>query len=156
MHPMLTSILISGATGSILFTVFLVMMARSGIAAEIRDEEGQFKKISGKKAWFGLVFFVLFLLSVLTGGNLLYEELSVGAPAYIARVSQAFGVFFFIHAYDLFIIDYLIVVKWHPQFLKLPDTPYYTTVKPHLDGFIRGIPIGIVFSAIAAALSLYI
>ena len=154
-NPLLASIVVAGILGSLLFSVFLILMARSGIAAEIRDEEGHFKKLKGIRAWFGMLFFIAFLLSVLIGGNLLYAHWINSNLTLFNRFLNAFGVFLFLHVYDLLIIDYLIVVKWHPAFLNLPETGYYSTMKPHIVGFIRGLPLGIVFSVIAATISYF-
>lgn len=63
-----------------------------------------------------------------------------------------YGIFFVANLWDLLILDYLLLLKFRPSFLKLPDTPYYTTFKPHLQGWVRGLAIGIATSLIAAGI----
>ena len=101
---------------------------------------------------YGNVPFCIFLLALLYWGNLRLIGKEGDQPFY-ALFLNSFGTFMFLHLYDLLILDYLIVVKWHPKFLKLPNTEYYHSMKPHIQGFIRGIPIGIVAALISAFLS---
>jgi len=147
---MLTNILKLGALGCILFTVFLVLMSTSGIAAEMRDENGEFKKKLNFKSVLGAILFLCFLLSLLFFANINYSNLKPSNPSLIDLWINSFGVFFFIHLYDLLVLDYLIVVKWHPKFLNLPDTNYYRSFRPHVIGFLKGIPLGILASLIAS------
>ena len=81
------------------------------------------------------------------------EKLGV-TPGFEILFLNAFGIYFFLMLFDLIVLDYLIVVKWHPKFLNLPDTDYYTKFKPHLKGFGRGLAIGIIFSAIISYISI--
>ena len=149
---MISNILFVGAVGSVFFTIFLIFMATSGWAKSIRDEEGHFKKHWNWKAIAGMFLFVWFLLGILFWGN--SRLLSVdGEISFVLLFLNGFGIFMFLHLYDLLVLDYLVVIKWHPKFLKLPNTAYYNSMKPHLQGFVRGIPIGIVAALIAAALS---
>ena len=62
--------------------------------------------------------------------------------------------FALVNLYDLVVLDYTLVVRHRPAFIKgLPDTAYYTTMKPHLQGFARGLLVGVVTSLISALLA---
>ena len=66
----------------------------------------------------------------------------------------AYGIYFIINLYDFVVLDYLVVVRWHPAFLKLPDTDYYRTIRPHAEGFVRGSVIGLPATLASASLAL--
>jgi hypothetical protein len=59
---------------------------------------------------------------------------------------NAFGIYFFIHRCDLIVIDYLLIVKWHPKCLNLPETDYYNSINRISKAFLRAIPLGIIAS----------
>lgn len=151
---LLSNILRMGFIGCAVFTVFVIFMAFSGIASEMRDEEGNFRKKRNVKSILGGLLFILFLLGLLILGNHQLFKAPEANPNFLILFVNAFGIFFFIHLFDLVVLDYLIVVKWHPKFLKLPDTEYYSTFQPHLKGFLKGIPLGIFASLIATILSI--
>lgn len=153
---MIKNILITGGVGCIIFTGFLVFMAYSGIASAMRDENGNFKKDLNFKSILGAILFICFLLGILLVANLNYIQSQISSPTFIELWSNSLGVFFVIHIYDLLVLDYLVVVKWHPWFLNLPDTSYYKTMLPHIKGFFKGIPIGVIASLIASLIALFI
>ena len=147
---LLKNILITGAIGSLVFTLLVILFAYSGLAAEIRDEYGQFRRRMSLKAILGVLVFISFLLGLLVTSNILLSNRMEQSPEFSELWINSFGVFMFVHIYDLVVLDYLIIVKWHPAFLKLPETAYYKTIKPHVYGFFRGIPFGMVLSLVVS------
>jgi hypothetical protein len=99
--------------------------------------------------------FLCILLGLLFIANVKYANSLPTAPGLRHLWINSFGVFFVIHLYDLIVLDYLIIVKWHPKFLKLPNTSYYRTFRPHVIGFLKGIPLGIIASLISSLLLLW-
>jgi hypothetical protein len=127
-------------------------MSYSGIASSMRDEEGAFRKEVTFKSVLGALLFICFLLGLLFFANITYSNSLADPPSLINLWVNALGVFFVVHIYDLLVLDYLIVVKWHPKFLNLPNTSYYRTLRPHIVGFFKGISLGILASLIASLL----
>jgi len=152
---MVINILTIGGIGSLVFTCFILFMGYSGIAAAMRDEEGKFKKELNWKSLTGGIAFICFLPGLLYLGNISYAKTAIESPGFLEYFLNAFGIFLIVHLYDLIVLDYLIVVKWHPSFLKLPDTDYYNKMAPHLKGFARGIPIGLVASLLVSSFSIF-
>ena len=144
------NILIVGGIGSLIFTVFIAIIAYTGLAEETRDKEGKFKKKLTWKSVMAFILFVSFLLGLLYAGNTRLINSFEENPGLLLLWINSFGIFFVVNLFDLIVLDYLIIVKWHPKFLKLPDTEYYRTVEPHMKGFIKGISIGMVFSFIVS------
>ncbi len=76
------------------------------------------------------------------------------AITYWRALTVAYGIFFIINLYDFVVLDYLVIVRWHPAFLQLPETDYYRTTRPHAEGFARGCVIGVPTSLASAGLAL--
>lgn len=145
-----------GTIGCLLFTAFILLMAKTGIASAMRDEEGNFKKQRNLKTLLGVSLFILYLFGLLFVGNLYFIEAAEKPPGFLLLWINSFGIFFIVHLYDLIIIDYFIIVRWHPEFLKLPDTNYYRSFQPHVKGFVKGIPIGVVASFTSSMITMAI
>lgn len=152
---MIKNILEFGALGCVVFTGFLLLVAYSGIASAMRDEEGKFRKELNFKSVLGAIIFLCFLFGLLFFANVKYTNSLPTTPSLINLWINSFSVFFIIHIYDLLVLDYLIIVKWHPKFLNLPNTSYYRSFRPHVIGFLRGIPLGIIASLISSLLLLW-
>ena len=147
---MITNILKIGGIGCLVFTCFIIIMSLTGVAGAMRDETGKFRKKVNGKTLTGIMAFISFLFGLLYIGNIYYKSTMTGDPGFIQLWLNSFGIFMVLHLYDLIVLDYLVVVKWHPGFLKLPDTDYYTTFSPHVKGFIRGIPMGLIASLLVS------
>jgi len=152
---MLNNILEIGGLGCVVFTGLLLFMAYSGIASAMRDEDGKFRKEITFKTVLGGIIFLCFLLGWLFIANVKYANSLPATPGLIDLWINSLSVFFVIHIYDLLVLDYLIIVKWHPKFLNLPNTSYYRTFRPHVIGFLKGIPLGIIASFISSILLLW-
>jgi hypothetical protein len=152
---MINNILKIGALGCVVFTGFLLFMSYSGIASAMRDEDGKFRKEINFKSILGAIMFLGFLIGFLFIANVKYTNSLPTTPGLINLWINSLSVFFIIHIYDLLVLDYLIVIKWHPKFLNLPDTSYYRSFRPHLIGFLKGIPLGIIASLISSLLLLW-
>jgi hypothetical protein len=151
MSGVLWAILGWGALGSVLLTTALVVLRALGVVDATRDREGRFKRLSAK----GLIGFLTMLLLIV--GFPAWGTLAVldgGIPSFWAAWGVAYGIFFVINLYDLVILDYLVIVLWHPAFLKLPDTDYYRTLRPHAVGFVRGSVMGLLATLASAGLAL--
>lgn len=122
MNELIIHILKIGGVGCLIFTFFLIVMSFSGIASDMRDKEGKFKKSRNLKTVFGAVFLIAFLMGLLIMGNLHLMESAASSPEFIHLWLNAFGIFLVVHLLDLIVLDYLIIVKWHPAFLKLANT----------------------------------
>lgn len=152
---MINNILEIGALGCIVFTGFLLLMSYSGIASAMRDEEGKFIKEKNFKSVLGAIMFLCFLFGLLFFANIKYTNSLSTKPELIDLWINSLGVFFIVHIYDLIVLDYLIIIIWHPKFLNLPNTGYYRSFRPHVIGFFKGIPLGIIASLISSILLLW-
>ena len=151
MTGVLFPILLWGAIGSLIFTGALVVMRAAGVVDATRDPEGRFKRLS-MKALAGFLFIVVLMIGFPALGTL--AIVGGDALSFWAAWGVAYGIYFIINLYDFVVLDYLVIVRWHPAFLHLPDTDYYRTTRPHAEGFVRGTLIGLPATAASAGLAL--
>ena len=143
-------VLLWGGFGSLLFTALLLLMRAVGVIDAARDREGKFRRMTLKS----LVGFASVLTLMVGFPALGAVTILEGAISLWAAWGVAYGIFFVINLYDFVVLDYLIIVRWHPAFLNLPDTDYYKTARPHAEGFARGTVIGIPATLVSAGLAI--
>jgi hypothetical protein len=147
-----------GTTGvlALVFTGLLFVQHFLGFENSLRDEAGQ---LDASRSRIGQVMFVL-VFSLIIGGPVIaihLVEQRTGPLSFGGMWGLAYAIFFLANLYDLVVLDYFLVVRHRPSFIKgLPDTPYYTTMKPHVQGFARGSGIGAVTSLLSALLAWFV
>jgi len=155
---MTIGVIILAAAGvlALFVTMLLLLQHVLGIENSVRDEAGN---LEAGRSRTGLLL-SLFVFSLLIGVPLAaiwLAESSGYSLSFLEMWAMAYAVFFLANLYDLVVLDYILVVRHRPGFISgLPDTPYYTTMKPHVQGFARGLVIGIVLSLISALLARFI
>jgi hypothetical protein len=147
----LSTILLYGLLLSLAFTGLIFLQYALGSSRSIRDDEGRFKR--EKASPIGLLMSGSVIALFATGAVLANAALARGTgmlPTYGTAFLVSYGVFLFVNLWDLVAIDYLLLLRFRPAFVALPDTAYYTTFRPHLRGFFRGLALGVIFSLLAA------
>jgi len=136
--------------GAVGFTLLLVLAIVTKAFQLARDEEGQLRKpmpLGGRilMGGFFLTIFLFFIASVYFG---LYTK---GIrTTFWALWLMNFLIFFAVLLFDTFIIDILILVVWHPDFLKLPDKEMFTSAAFHLKTMLPGTIFSIATSFIGS------
>ncbi|HSG17698.1 MAG TPA: hypothetical protein VLE70_15425 [Anaerolineae bacterium] len=150
--------IILGTAGvlALLVTGMLLVQYALGIESSLRDEAGN---LEAGRSLTGLLLSVL-VFSLLIGVPVVAIWLAESAGysfSFLGMWAMAYAIFFLVNLYDLVVLDYVLVVRHRPSFITgLPDTPYYTTMKPHVQGFARGLIIGLVISLISALLAWFV
>lgn len=80
MNNLIVNILNIGGIGCLVFTAFILFMAYTGIASEMRDKEGNFKNKRNLKTVLGATLFIFILVGLLYVGNLFLMESAVKSP----------------------------------------------------------------------------
>ncbi len=140
---------------SLAFTCLLVTQYFLGFEHSVRSEDGQLDA-GNRGGWVGKAMFG-FAIVLIIGFPLLAvqhaERVAVEPLSFGVAFLLAYGVFSLANLWDLVVFDYILVVKHRPRFIQgLPNTPYYTTMKPHLLGWLRGSIIGLITSLLAATI----
>lgn len=132
-----------GVIGSAAVTAYLVIAWQAGLVSTVRDESGALRRapMAGVLTGIGsvLMFIVLLVLADVR------ELVGPGVDLPFARLyALNYLVCIFWLLYDTIVIDILIVVVWHPPFLRLPDREAHGSPAYHL----RTIPRGMILAAI--------
>jgi len=144
-----------GFIGCFGFFAMLIVVDRTGIFKAVRDEEGNFRKKFNGTALLGMALMIAFMVSLFWWSNASLAKI-YPFPTLWEYWLNSFFVFFIIHLFDLIVIDLMLIVWWHPKFLNLPDTDYYTKSQPHIQGFFRGIPFGLIITLLVSVLYYYL
>lgn len=147
MSSLVLRVLLWGGVRSLLFTGLLLLMRALGVTDAARDPEGQFRRWSLKSVMRFTSFVALMVGFPAVGSATILE-----APTLWTAWGVTYGIFFVINLYDFVALDDLIIVRWHPAFLNLPDTDYYRTTRPHAEGLAHGTVIGIPATLLSAVL----
>ena len=120
------------------FTLLLILASVTKAFQLTRDEEGRLRKpmpLGGRvvMAGFILTIFLFLIAAVYFGLHMKGISLS-----FWTLWLMNFMIFFTLLLFDTFIIDILILVLWHPAFLKLPNTEMFTSATFHLKTMLFG------------------
>ena len=136
---LLESTWLTGLSGSLAFTGMLLVHHFFGPGPDVRDERG--KKVIPKEYRTFVIVEMVIVVSVLlfaaTRGILEFRE-AVGESSIYTQLAAGYLVLWIINLWDLIVIDWALVVRFRPRWLDVPDTPYFNTMKPHVQGWLAG------------------
>lgn len=136
------------------FTALVVLQAVLGANNSVRDSSGRLALSAASPAAI-VVFVGAFVLLI---GAPVVANWHLGTTAAVSDTVLryfwvGYGMVLVVNLWDLVVIDYFILLKLKPvwsRWIAVPQTEYYTTFRPHLIGFVRGLVIGVVSSAFSA------
>lgn len=146
-------LLVWGVIGSILFSLIVILFFLTGIiyvAVENPDPKTKKKGVIGSLI---ILFGIILIQSVSTISSL---DIYRNNADYIGIFVLNYALYLLLFLYDTFIIDIVILVKWHPNFLHLPDDEVFTSVNYHLRTLIPGSILGLAVTAISVFLTSFI
>ncbi|PWI46737.1 hypothetical protein CEE45_15215 [Candidatus Heimdallarchaeota archaeon B3_Heim] len=146
-------LLVWGSIGSVLFTILVVIFLLTGVlyaAVENPDPKTKRKGMIGSLI---ILLGIIFIQSISTISSLGSYR---GNADFMAIFVFNYVLYLILFLYDTLIIDILILVKWHPNFLRLPDEEVFTSAKYHLKTLIPGSILGLPLTAISVLLSVFI
>ncbi len=124
--------------GIVLFSIFVIIVFRTGFVWKSRDKDGLLKKkqsLTGKLSL--LILPVSFILLQIAFSYFSFDKNSTASYWSIFIINyMLFGVLF---TYDTFVIDYIVLSLWTPKFLKIPSTLNKDSMRKHI---LFSIPIG--------------
>ena len=100
-----------------------------------------------------MIVLVVLMLGFGFWANLTLAHQMQEPPSFFWLLMQSYAVLWFVNLWDLVVIDWMLVVRFRPAFLELPDTPYFNEVKPHVVGWVKGNLIILIPALVAAGLS---
>lgn len=142
----------AGLIGAAAFTALLLALHLAGPEHGVRDAAGRFAPRASRWARAAAAAAAVLLLAVPAAAAAGYVRAGGGA-GFAGAALAAYLAFFVVNLYDLLVVDGLLVLGLGRRFGALPATPYFTTWRPHLAGFARGLAVGVVPSLAAAAVA---
>ncbi len=140
-------LLLYGGIGAALFSVIVLIFCRTGVAWA---ERGEVKRTVGSIIILGGLI-SLQLLANFFGLKLQNFSISFGELFMLN-----YGLYLLLFLFDTLVIDILVIVKWHPAFLQLPETEVATSVKYHLKTIPIGIVLGLAITLIPSLISYFL
>ena len=139
------------------FNLYVLFVFRSGMVYAARKPDGTLKEKLSLKGIASMLGFLALLVGFLVAANLL------GLPNH--RAGMTFGFIFLLDLalywmwflYDTLVIDWLVLGKWRPKFLKIPDEMGKESMTEHIrKSLFVGTLSGIVLALVASGITLLI
>ena len=138
-----------GIIGCLLFSAIVILFFLTGVIYAAVEKPDPKTKQKGYVGSFVIIIGIISIqiVSTLTSlGNLKIND------EYLAIYIINYLLYILLFLYDTIIIDVLILVKWHPDFLHLPDEEVFTSTSYHLKTLIPGSIIGLALTGISTFL----
>ncbi len=132
------------------FNVFVIVVFRTGIVWAARTRDGKLKKRIPWAGIFAMLSILGGIVGLQTAANY-FGLASWGIPLSFGQLFLLnFGHYLILLAYDTFVIDYLVLSRWRPAFLLIPDEMNTESMREHI---IASLPIGTIIGAVLTAIS---
>jgi hypothetical protein len=109
-----------------------------------------------KKGRIGSLIILIGIIIVQSGSTISSLENYLSNSDFISIFVLNYALFLILFLYDTLIIDILILVLWHPEFMHLPDEEVFTSVSYHLKTLIPGTILGLFITAISVIVTGFI
>jgi len=149
----ITYLLVWGFVGSVLFTIIVYLFFLTGVIyAAIENPDPKTKK----KGMIGSLIILIGIILIQSVSTISSLDSYRGNADFISVFILNYALYLILFFYDTIIIDIVILVKWHPDFLHLPDEEVFTSVSYHLRTLIPGSILGLAVTAISVFLTSFI
>ncbi len=143
-------LLVWGVIGSILFTILVGVFFLTGIIyAAVENPDPKTKK----KGMIGSLIILIGIIFVQSISTIISLDSNLDNADFIGIFVLNYALYLLLFLYDTLIIDIVILVKWHPDFLQLPDEEVFNSATYHLKTLIPGSIIGLAVTAISVFLT---
>jgi len=149
-NNLVSYLIIWSMLGVILFNFVVIYLLRSGDVYESRGKDGLRKRDSSVKGWITTLGFLGLVVAFLLAGNY-FSFLRIHSGFTFWQIFWLnFALMMILVVYDSIVIDWLVIAKWRPAFLKIPDEMNAESMKKHI---LFTIPVAPVICAVIAAIS---
>ena len=139
-----------GIIGATLFSVFVIIVFRSGIVYAARKEDGLIKERIPLTGYLPSAGFLVLIVIFLLAANYFGVIRRSFQPGFWGLFGLNYGLYLVLFLFDSLVIDGLVLGRWRPGFLNLPDAMGSESMREHIK---KSLPVGIVFGLILALLS---
>jgi hypothetical protein len=138
------------AVGCIAFSLYVIVVFRTGLVFVARKEDGTLKERIPLSGYFNM----LLLLALIVGFQVVANTIGIDRRGYAIGLFSLFllnfGHYLVLFLFDTVVIDGLVLGVWRPQFLHLPEAMRGASMREHI---LKSIPVGIAAGIALTALS---
>ena len=136
--------------GFVAFSVYVVVVFRTGIVYTNRKTDGTLKERIPLIGYFNMIAFLVAIVGLQVLANY-FGVARVGyRMGFLSLFLLNFGHYSILFIFDTVVIDGLVLAVWRPGFLRLPDDMGRESMKKHI---LISLPVGLVAGLGLAALS---
>jgi len=147
-------ILRDGALLSVVTSTYLLVLLRFNPRMFLKHFPKEIREIvppkSEKERWMSILLGVplgLLFIGSTFASALLWRASAQGSRSFWELFAHVFGLFFLFNLVDLLILDWLIVCRFTPRWLIIPDTEHIVMPKEylyHFKGFLMGTVVSVI------------
>ena len=136
--------------GACFLNIITLYVFRTGLVYKSRKKDGTLKKKMSIKGFLSfLIMLILILIFFLAFDYFVFRD--IGQIKYIWVLSVNLVLLLLLDLYDAYVIDFLVLTKWRPGFLKLseeltPDSMRFHIKKQFTAGWVIKIPLILISS----------
>jgi len=146
----LTYLALWSAIGCVLFSIYVVLVFKTGAVYTARKEDGTLKEKIPLSGLFNMLVLLLCIVGFLVAANyfgLVQREITL---RFLPLLGLNYAHFAILFAFDTIAIDGLLLSVWRPAFLDLPEAMEATSMKKHI---LISLPVGLVAGLALSAIS---
>ncbi|MCP4539163.1 MAG: hypothetical protein GY832_18660 [Chloroflexi bacterium] len=142
-----------GLLGCCLFNVYVVIAFRTGIVYTARHKDGTLKRNASVSGIVNSLILLICILCIQVASDYFGLELRCVQINFIGLYLWNYALYIVLVIYDTFVIDYLVIVKWRPKFLMIPEAMNAQSMRQHI---VASIPIAPAIGLLLTASSTWI
>jgi hypothetical protein len=142
----LNYLLVWGIIGSFLFTIIVILFFLTGIIYAAVENPDPYTK---RKGVIGSLIILCGIIIIQIVSTITSLNSYINNGDFKGVFISNYFLFLVLFLYDTLIIDIMILVKWHPEFLHLPNEEVFTSAKYHFKTLIPGTIIGLAITTIS-------
>lgn len=151
LFELLLYLLLWGSIGSAIFTIFVILVFRTGLVWKTRNEDYKFKKEIPVIGFVAIATIPVGIISLQVLANYISLELQNISLDFLGLFVINYLLYITLFLYDTLVIDLVFLGVWRPAFLKLPDVKNdSSSIKHHI---LISIPVGLIFGLIVTLIS---
>jgi hypothetical protein len=143
-------LVIWSAVGFVAFSLYVLVVFRSGLVYTTRKQDGTLKKRIPLIGYLNMLAFLIIIIGFQFLANYLGLARRNVSADYLPLFLLNYGHYLILFLFDSLVIDGLVLSVWRPGFLHLPNAMNSESMKKHI---LISIPVGLVSGIVLAGLS---
>jgi hypothetical protein len=122
------------------FSIFVIVVFRTGLAWVARNRTGELKKDIPLRGYLTMLVIPLSIIGLLLVSNYVSLQRNGIELGFLSLWLLNLGYYLILLLYDMLVIDYFVLLVWRLKFLDIPEELERGSMKQH---FIMSLPVGV-------------